>query len=694
MIHYRILMENRRAAGWKVFVWWAWLAVVAVLVAEPFRWEVDYFRVHGGRAYFLGILALLLLLIPVCFLYVRVRRGGWYRYELPVIAGGALLLAAIEQPRGLGVTLLLFLACLTTGLSLARLFGVAFTGDGEAVGIGFAVGAAALIPVLFILGLLHAYYWPVFLLLLLAPLAFGWRDALEGLRAIGRLGRSASHAEVLKHPLCGIGVIFLAVGVLCGAMAALSPTLVLDALKMHLPSAQTYLALHALQPVPLLRYSYFPQGFEVLMATVYAFGGQPAAQLVTPIFFAAFLLVLFEVVKLCGFDSAGILCGVAAVLVTPFILWDGTQVKNDIELYLFQMAALYCCLRWRESGCRSWLWLGGMLLGASFGIKHTAAFGAVPLTLLFLVPLYRKPRALWLGAVFILLVTAFGFFWHTRTYLLTGDPLYPRKLEEAVKPRIVKRSGGGPRWKKRLKAMWQIQLDDSRIGFESPLRSPMGILLLAFAPLALLITRKQNKTRAACWFFIGLYVLLWGWRMSTLRYALAPIALLIVLVAAKVKEAYDQDWALAPGLMRLSIAGAFGVTLAFGLLGSVLVELVPGQMSLLTWRMSPADYLKLNLPIYAPLDRIRHLDSHAAVFILKGCPRAYAPDPVTSVCGSAGGTHGERLEDRLQHDGVFQYVVFPSDYDEDELHALFSGWKTSDVYADDNWRGVRITRNP
>jgi Dolichyl-phosphate-mannose-protein mannosyltransferase len=684
-------MGNRRAGGWKVFVWGAWLAVVAVLVAEPFRWEVEYFRVHGSRAYFLAILALLLLMIPVCILYLRLRRGGLYHYELPVIAGGALLLAAVEQPRALGVALLMFLACLAAGLALVHLFGVAFTNDVATVGMGFALGTAALIPVLFILGMLHAYYWPVFLLLLVAPLVFGWRYALEGMRAIGRLGRSASHTKVLAHPLCGIGVIFLAIGVLCGTMAALTPTLVMDALKMHLPSTQAYVALHAFQPVPELRYSYFPQGFEVLLATAYALGAQPAAQLVTPAFFLAFLLVLFEVAKLCGFDSAGILCGVAALLVTPFILWDGSQVKNDVELCLFQVAALYCCLCWRESGRRSWLLLGGLLLGASFGIKHTAAFGAVPLTLLFIAPLYRKPRGLRMGALFFLFVLAFGFYWHVRTYLLTGDPLYPRRVEEAIAPR--QNVSRAVRLGKRLAGPWLVQLNDTRLGFESPLRSPMGILLLTFAPLALLMARKQNKSRAACWFYITVYLLLWGSRMTTLRYALAPIALLIVMVAAKVKEAYDQDWAVSPGLVRFSVAGAFGVTLAFGLLGTILVELVPGQLSLLAGRISPADYLKSNLPIYAPLDRIRHLDSHAAVFILKGCPRAYAPDPVASVCASTGGKFSGRIVDQLRG-GSFQYVILPVDYDDDDSRALFSGWNTEDVYADDDLRGVRITRNP
>src|SRR5271166_5117446 len=130
--------------------------------------------------------------------------------------------------------------------------------------------------------------------------------------------------------------------------------------------------------------------------------------------------------------------------------------------------------------------LGGLLLGASFGIKHTAVFGAVPLALLFVAPLYRKPRGVWLAALFFLFVVAFGFFWHVRTYLLTGDPLYPRTAEEAITPRQA-RFTRMARLQRRLMNPWLVQFNDMRIGFESPLRSPMGILLLTCAPLALLI---------------------------------------------------------------------------------------------------------------------------------------------------------------------------------------------------------------
>ena len=54
--------------------------------------------------------------------------------------------------------------------------------------------------------------------------------------------------------------------------------------------------------------------------------------MITPICLSALLLILFEIAKLCEFDSAGSLAGVAFILATPFIVWDGSQLKNDTEL--------------------------------------------------------------------------------------------------------------------------------------------------------------------------------------------------------------------------------------------------------------------------------------------------------------------------------------------------------------------------
>jgi hypothetical protein len=688
-------MDNPRLGLLKIIIWLAWLGALVALAAEPFRWEVDYFRVHGSLAYFRLIVGSLLLFIPGCILYVQWRRRGWYRYELRVIATAALCLAALEQPIGLGVGVLFFFASVACGRTLARVCGAELRRPAESVGGGFALGAAVFIPLLFVLGLLHAYYWPVFLLMLLAPLGLAWRETLGGLRACGRMWRASGELPALAHPLWGVGVLFLGAGVVCATIAALAPSIVMDAVKMHLPAAESYLAMHALHPVPLLSYSYYPQGFEVLMTMGLALGGQAAAQMITPCFLVALVLIVFEIARLCDFDAAAALVGVAAVLMTPFILWDGSQIKNDTELAVFQLAALYCCLRWRSSERRAWLILGAILLASSFGIKHVAAFGAVPLALLFIAPLYRKPHAVRAAVLFFVLIAALGFYWHTRTFLLTGDPLYPRHVDDAVRSKMPAARSASTWVSKRVTEPWLIQFHDSRVGFESQLRSPMGILLLALVPLALLLGSKVNGNRRACWFYAVLYLLLWGARMSTLRYALGPIALLTVLIAGKAKEAYDRNWTPAPRVMRFSVASAIAATLAYGLLGVILVEIVPGQLPLLAHQIRPPRYLRENLPGYTALESFAHADPAASVIAINACDRAYAPNPVTSTCVDAKPhSAGQKRLEALLNSNHFQYVILPVEWDEAARAELFQGYQTEDVYAGRDWRAVRLSPMP
>jgi hypothetical protein len=100
------------------------------------------------------------------------------------------------------------------------------------------------------------------------------------------------------------------------------------------------------------------------------------------------------------------------------------------------------------------------------------------------------------------------------------------------------------------------------------------------------------------------------------------------------------------------------------------------------------------LPGYAPLEAIRGLAPHASVLITKGCTRAYAPDPATSICSNAWRQGSmERLGD-VAHRYPFQYAVIPADWDADDRNNVFGGWKVDEIYSDDDWRALRIIRGP
>ena len=62
---------------------------------------------------------------------------------------------------------------------------------------------------------------------------------------------------------------------------------------MHLPAARHYAMTGGLEPLPGQPYSFYPQGAETVMAAAYSLGGQPAVQLVHPLFFALALGAVF-----------------------------------------------------------------------------------------------------------------------------------------------------------------------------------------------------------------------------------------------------------------------------------------------------------------------------------------------------------------------------------------------------------------
>ena len=105
--------------------------------------------------------------------------------------------------------------------------------------LGFGLGCAVLIPLLFGLGLLRLYYAPVFALLLALPCLIFRRDVLAGILAM----RQILIAKVSpSHPLAGIAFIFAVLAAASALAVALSPSIAFDPLAMHLASARYYSA--------------------------------------------------------------------------------------------------------------------------------------------------------------------------------------------------------------------------------------------------------------------------------------------------------------------------------------------------------------------------------------------------------------------------------------------------------------------
>src|SRR6266851_1864830 len=146
-------------SAWRTTLWLGWLAWAVWITAGPFRRLVEAFR-NPGPEYYRLLLWTLPIFGGVVGLYLWLRRAGLWRYEPAIVAGacaGAFLFYRFAA------TLLLaglFLVCYAAGAWLLERLALGRPGPPESdIPVSGALGIAMLGPVLFLIRLLHPYYW-------------------------------------------------------------------------------------------------------------------------------------------------------------------------------------------------------------------------------------------------------------------------------------------------------------------------------------------------------------------------------------------------------------------------------------------------------------------------------------------------------------------------------------------------------
>jgi hypothetical protein len=606
-----------------VGIWAFWLALTSFLTAPYLRWEIEYFRSPGPQFY-KAALALIPLLLLASGAYLRVRGRRIRSLEIPAIFLLPAAGLAVYRPQAVLVCALLFLSAVTAGLRIARLLGLAPKSAGDVATLGAGLGFTLLMLLLFVLGLAHALFAWLTLALLLLPLALFRQEAIRGLEALARIMRSPATWPEMESPIAGLAVVFIAVAAVCTVAVTVAPSVAFDPLATHLAAAKFYALRHALLPLPSTSYSYYPQGCETLMALSYGLAGQAGAQFVSPLFWVLLLILVFALARECGLSQVEAFTGTVCAATMPFAHWAGSNSKDDAAMFFFQAASLYAFLRWVKTRERGWIPAGAALLGATFAIKHTALFGAVPLACLYVYALARScatPRK-WLLCGVLFAVS--GLYWDARTFVLTGNPLYPGTVAQSVTVGIASPGNTAIRRLVRYaQVVWQIQFGGQAV-FESPLYNPAGIAPIVFLPLAFLVARRRDGARRACLFFAATYLTYWLATSGAIRYALLPFCLLTALLAGNLATFYDQVRIRA---VRASLVCAFAGVLLLSVLGIAIIEINGPMLALLTRRIDGAAYLRAVLPGYGAVVWLNGNREAGAAVAVQDFARAYAPDP-------------------------------------------------------------------
>lgn len=404
-----------------------------------------------------------------------------------------------------------------------------------AVALGFG-GLSLLTLALGLAGLLSApSIWASTILLVLG-LGSASRRAITGLFSEGW---AAWRTRPVPPWLTVICLILLSLYLVLDWIGALAPEVMFDALKSHLALASIYARQQRVTGVPYSMGSYWPMNGEMLFTLGYVVAGETAAKL---FHFSAGLLAA-AMVYLAGRRLESSLTGIVAAVIfytTPIIAWESTTAYIDLFWAMYIGGALVMLLMWLYSQ-RKWQVAAacGLFLGLALGVKPSAGFIAVGVGLVMLYALWRaEHKSRWVEMHSVIAVTGVaalsGGIWYVRAYLLTGNPVFPFLNAIFRSPMWYPRNemfnygtlGFGTSTCAIALLPWRLTYETGHFG--EVVDGALGILLLAFVPLAVL-TPKRARRLGAIVAITLIFSLLWAFSVQYLRYFLPAVLGLAVI---------------------------------------------------------------------------------------------------------------------------------------------------------------------
>jgi hypothetical protein len=661
--------------------WLAWLVATVWLTGPGFAWQIAYFRSPGPQFY--RLLLVVLAISPIAlWVYQRLRQNRFWRWEFALIAALPLAALFVYEPKATAVTLAVVLASYALGRRLCHWFSIPTSGAVEDVTISTGLGLGALHCALFVLGLAGWYTAPVFLGWILFCLLIAWRELPALWTVLVRLHQEWGATVKLQGWAGALIAVFAVAFGICTVMVMLAPSLAFDMVRVHLPLAHYYASQHALRTPSYLDYGYLPQAVETLMTFGYVLAGDAAAQMLPTVYFALALLISSRIGRMCGLSPFAAFAGTLFAVATPLLNWTGSVGKNDLALAFFMLAALHGYLRWRESGDFRCVLAGAFFLAMGAGVKHSVLYAVPPLALFYAYAAMKQPSPVRAVAKLAIVLIVFGTFWHARTWLLAGNPLYPFSAEAAVSA-AGETHGAWSVLIRCLRLPWDIHFH-GRAYFESPLDHPMGIVLVLFLPLWVLARQRVNRAAAVCLLFCALYLAYWALVHGVPRFAIAPILILNVLTAGQLVHFCSRS---RPAV-RFSLYAASAYALLFGLLGTAIVEINAPQLRYFAGRIDKAGYLRQAMVPYRAVEFLKSVVQPGdEVFSLSSCLLAYAPNPGTFHCvwpsESAPGSVTAALARR-----DYGFLMLPVAYSS----LVPAGWKMA--YADESFQVYRRDAPP
>ncbi len=488
----------------------------------------------------------------------------------------------------------------------------------EQLPFGAAIGMGVLSYLILTVGLLHQIHlWPVLIVLALL--------AAVGCREMVGLARRLPAAFTRVAPRGGATpvAIFLLTIFLLTLIGALAPATDsdYDSLVYHLTIPKIYVQEGSIHLIPWLTHSNFPFTMEMLYTLGLLVNDQSLAKLFSwgCGWLAALAIFGFtrrwftprgvvEWRSLAGWLGAAIFVGV------PLLTWQAMTAYVELALALYTFLALAALARVlgqeRSPALRGWLWVAALMCGWAMGVKMLG--GVVFVFALAVVSLHASRSTLHARRIiaFALIAAAVASPWYIKSYLWTGNPVYPflyelfdgrfwtadraRAYTEAQKAFGM---GGGPLsflllpWNLTMHPRWFFDLPGTVRPFNTYITA-FGPVFLVFLPTLAVTGRIGLQGRLILWFALTFGAL---WFVSTQngRYLIPILPGLSACCGVAAARLLRRGWlASSSAVLTLTIGLLSGLVAAY-LLAAPAARVVLGMESRYDYlmRVSPTYHL-------------------------------------------------------------------------------------------------------
>jgi hypothetical protein len=309
---------------------------------------------------------------------------------------------------------------------------------------------------------------------------------------------------------------------------ALAPEIGNDALAYHLAHPKVFVDLHSIVAIPYTRESLWPYFTEMLFTLGLLLQGAVLAKLFSFVSAVMLSLAVYSFAK----EKYGRDIGLFSCIIffsTPAIFTQAGYAYIDIMLALYSFMSLFFLFKWLDFGKYRNIFLSGLFCGACLSIKYLGLFIFIAISSIFLFQLFvaRDKRLLLKSyAVFSFVVFFVSAIWYLRSYLITGNPVYPflhQYFKNGWNEAASILTGTGKNLISFILVPWRITMYPQFFDGEQ-----VGGIYLLLLPFILLSRCIKDIKIQAIMVFVFVYSLLWFLSSQILRFLFPVLPLLAI----------------------------------------------------------------------------------------------------------------------------------------------------------------------